>query len=88
MSESARALCQIIERRPFLALTDLELRMLTYLMGREVARDGAGLAAEELHGRLRDEGERRAAFGRGERNAYDQADAALHDAQSEKDGQP
>lgn len=78
MSESTRALCQIIEARPFLTLTDQELMLLTYLTERHVKRlfDPVSIA---LHDRLLREVSSRRAFEHGQRNAYDQADAALHD---------
>lgn len=78
MSESTRALCQIIEARPFLTLTDEELMLLTYLAERHAIAHLSDPVSTTLHGRLVDETARRREFERGQRNAYDQADAALH----------
>lgn len=60
MSESTRALCQIIEARPFLTLTDQELQILTYLVGQQLdKRIGGNPVSVALHGRLIDEVEHR-----------------------------
>jgi hypothetical protein len=75
VSASARALCQIIEARPFLTLTDQELGALTSAMAAELARCDVPVN-QDLCGRLADEMARRRDFARGQRNAYDQADAA------------
>lgn len=42
MSESARALCQIIERRPFIALSDDELKMIVFALTGEATRSPFG----------------------------------------------
>lgn len=81
MSESTRALCQIIEARPFLTLTDQELSLLAYLMERHSVTMSDPVSVT-LYGRLRDEVASRRAFERGQRNAYDQADAAMRAIQS------
>jgi hypothetical protein len=41
MSESTRALCQIIERRPFLTLTNEELELVALALAAEAARHNA-----------------------------------------------
>lgn len=84
MNESARALCQIIERRPFLTLTDQELGSLTTAMAAELARCNIPVN-QDLYGRLADEVSRRRDFARGQRDAYDQADFALRNTRPETD---
>jgi hypothetical protein len=54
MSESTRALCQIIEARPFLTLTDKELSVLFWATGAQLGHVSEPVS-QDLHRRLRDE---------------------------------